>query len=117
MLAALVAQIGLGLFAVDEDGLESGPLSYLVSFDTGRRAAGLHHNIFWLIVALVALHIGAILFYLVARRRNLVAPMIGGRSRGISPELAPAIAPWWRALGAIAVAALAAWFVSRGLRL
>jgi cytochrome b len=117
MLAALAAQIGLGLFAVDEDGLESGPLSYLVSFDTGRWAAGLHHKIFWVIVALIALHIGAILFYLVARRRNLVAPMVTGRSREIAAEQAPAMAPWWRALVVILAAALAAWFVSRGLKL
>jgi cytochrome b len=117
MLAAIAAQIGLGLFAVDEDGLESGPLSYLVSFDTGRRAAGLHSLNFWLILFLVALHIGAILFYRIARGKNLVAAMIHGRARvGIAAD-PPKMAPLWRAAAAAAVAGLAAWWVSSGLRL
>ena len=37
ILLLLAAQVTLGLFAVDIDGLESGPLSHLVDFDTGRR--------------------------------------------------------------------------------
>jgi cytochrome b len=117
MLAAIATQIGLGLFAVDEDGLESGPLSHLVSFDTGRRAAGLHSWNFWLILALIALHIGAILFYRIAHRRNLIGAMISGRAR---PEIAadpPKMAPLWHAAAAAAIAGLVAWWVSSGLRL
>jgi cytochrome b len=112
MLAALALQIGLGLFAVDEDGIESGPLSYRVSFDTGRWAAGLHHKIFWGIVALAALHVAAILFYALARRRNLVTPMLTGRAE-IEGE-PPAMAPWWRAAVVAAVAGGLAWFVAWG---
>jgi len=40
LLGLLLSQIVLGLFAVDVDGIESGPLSTYVSFDTGRAAAG-----------------------------------------------------------------------------
>ena len=115
MLAALAGQIGLGLIAVDEDGIESGPLSYLVSFDTGRWAAGLHHTIFWAIVALAVLHVGAVLWYALVRRRNLVPAMITGKDSLDSPQ--PAFAPLWRfALAAVAAAALA-WFISSGARL
>ena len=39
MLTLLAAQVILGMFAVDIDGMESGPFSYLVEFDTGRLAA------------------------------------------------------------------------------
>jgi cytochrome b len=117
MLAALALQIGLGLVAVDEDGLESGPLSYLVGFDTGRWAAKLHHRVFWLIAALVALHLAAILFYALARRRNLTAAMITGRAAAPDGAGPPAMAPWWRAAVLALVAGLAAWFVSLGLRL
>ncbi|MDB5693800.1 MAG: Ni/Fe-hydrogenase 1 b-type cytochrome subunit [Alphaproteobacteria bacterium] len=115
MLAALAAQIGLGLFAVDEDGLESGPLSYLIDFDTARWLAGIHHKLFWVIVALVALHIGAILFYL-ARGRNLTAAMVTGRMRAGADTEAPAMAPLWRAALAATIAAAIAWFVASGLR-
>jgi cytochrome b len=117
ILAALALQIGLGLIAVDEDGLESGPLSYLVGFDTGRWAAKLHHKIFWLIAALIALHLAAILFYRLAKRRNLVAAMITGRAAAPEGAEPPAMAPWWRAAVLAVLAGLAAWWVSLGLRL
>jgi cytochrome b len=116
MLAALAVQIGLGLVAVDEDGLESGPLSYRVSFETGRWAAKLHHKVFWLIVALIALHLAAILFYAVAKRRNLTGAMVTGRAALPAGSDSPAMAPWWRAAILAVLAGLAAWFVSLGLR-
>jgi Cytochrome b len=86
MLALLLIQCLLGLFAVDIDGLESGPFSYLVEFDTGRVAAELHHIIFDALVVIVALHILAVIFYLVWRRQNLVLPMISGHSPSISED-------------------------------
>ncbi|MFL6856623.1 MAG: cytochrome b/b6 domain-containing protein [Allosphingosinicella sp.] len=114
MLAALALQIGLGLFAVDEDGIESGPLSWRVDFDTARWAAGLHHKMFWLVAGLAALHVAAILFYAIRRRRNLVTPMVTGRAQAEGE--APAMAPWWRAVIVAAVAAGLAWFVASGAR-
>ncbi|MEA3004704.1 MAG: hypothetical protein QOH81_3492 [Sphingomonadales bacterium] len=116
MLAVIAAQIGLGLFAVDEDGLESGPLSYLVDFDTARWIAGIHHTLLWAIVALVALHIAAILFYLV-RGRNLTPAMITGRTRAAPDADPPVMAPLWRAIVATAIAAAISWFVASGLRI
>lgn len=91
MLALLVVQIGLGLFTTDLDGLESGPLSYLVDFETSRQMAEYHELVFNLILALIALHVGAILFYLVYKRHNLVGPMIAGGSR----EATAARPRWW----------------------
>lgn len=116
MLGALSLQIGLGLFAVDEDGLESGPLSHLIEFDTGRAIAGFHETFFWVLVALVALHIAAILWYLLIRRKNLVAAMITGRMDVPGPVEQPRIVPAWRAILAILIAGAAVWFVARGLR-
>jgi cytochrome b len=115
MLAALAVQIGLGLFAIDEDGLEEGPFAHFVSFDTARWAAGLHHKIFWVIVALATLHIAAILYYRLVRGRRLVAAMVTGRTRWDGN--APATAPWWRAAIVAAVAAGIAWFVASGARI
>jgi cytochrome b len=115
MLFALGAQITLGLFAVDEDGLESGPLSDRLDFDTSRALALIHHKLFWVIVALIALHVAAIIFYRV-RGRHLTAAMVTGRAHADPETEAPVIAPLWRVIPAAAVAAAIAWFVSMGLR-
>ena len=79
MLAALCVQVGTGLFSVDVDGLESGPLAVLVSFEAGRQAAEIHETSFNILIALVGLHIAAIAVYLVFFRDNLVRPMLTGR--------------------------------------
>jgi cytochrome b len=70
-----------GLFAVDTDGLESGPLARLVDFDAGRLASHIHALAFDGLEALVALHIAAILFYRFAKGDDLVRPMITGKKR------------------------------------
>lgn len=116
ILLTLVAQVITGLFAVDVDAIEAGPLSDRVDFDTGRLFATWHHWSFWALEALVALHLAAIAFYLVYKRANLVRAMITGRQDfSANPKLA--FAPWWRAGVAAVVAAALAWWVSKGLRL
>ncbi|HEX7857558.1 MAG TPA: cytochrome b/b6 domain-containing protein [Sphingobium sp.] len=115
MLLLLCVQVGSGLLATDIDGLDSGPLSYLLSFDASRIAAKVHGTSFNILLALVGLHILAILFYLVIRRTNLVWPMVTGRARstGVTEdELRPAgVLPF---VAAALVAGLVAWGASRG---
>lgn len=115
ILAVLIAQVVTGLFAVDVDDIEAGPLSDRVSFDLGRRFAHWHHWTFWALEALVALHLAAIVFYLVYKRANLVRPMITGR-QAFEADPGLDFAPLWRAAAAAVVAGLAAWWVSKGLR-
>ncbi len=114
LLTVLALQIGLGLFAVDEDAIEAGPLSKFVSFDTGRAITHWHHEIFWVLVALITVHLVAILIYTL-RRKTLVGPMITGVAR-LSPSLAaPALASRTRVIIAAALAASLTWFVAHGL--
>jgi cytochrome b len=96
MLLAMATQVTLGLFATDIDGLESGPLSHLVTFDTGRTLAEAHEVSFNVLLALIALHVVAILFYLLYERNDLVTAMLSGRKRveGEPPGMRPA--PGWR---------------------
>lgn len=118
MLATLSAMVLAGLFAVDVDGLESGPLADYVSFDQGRIAAEIHHCIFNALLALVALHVLAIAFYLLHRRKNLIGPMITGRGRATVTPAAPATDRAWAlkaTLGAVG-AGLIALAVARGFR-
>jgi cytochrome b len=79
MLALLVAQPVLGLFASDENGLDSGPFADRVSLEQGIQVEHLHALFFYGLVGLVALHIAAIAYYAL-RGRNLVGPMITGRA-------------------------------------
>jgi cytochrome b len=115
ILAVLIFQIVTGLFAVDIDGLESGPLSDRVSFDTGRLLAHWHHQSFTVLQVLVALHVAAVIFYLTYKRANLVGPMITGRAR-FAEDPGLRFAPSWRLLAAAAAALFVAWWASKGFR-
>ena len=103
LLAMVAVQVGLGLFASDEDGLMQGPLAHLISFDAQESVAELHEDLFNVLLALAALHVAAIIFYRL-RGKNLVKPMITG-----SGEVEPGVAPmkpgkWWSALLCLAIA-------------
>ena len=80
LLFMLSLQVGLGLFAADEDGLLSGPLSHLVDEETVETVTEWHEASFDVLKSLILLHVAAVLFYLLVRRRNLVGPMITGRT-------------------------------------
>lgn len=79
LLLALATQVTTGLFSVDIDGLESGPLAVLVSFETGRQVAEIHEFNFNLLVGLIGLHIAAIAIYHFVLKDKLIRPMISGR--------------------------------------
>lgn len=114
LLTALGSQVASGLFAVDIDGIESGPLSYLVDFEQGRLAARVHAISFSVVQTLVVLHVAAILFYLVVRRRNLIGAMITGFQKTASAPITVARAAWWRCALAVAVGAALAWWIAKG---
>ena len=80
MLAVLALQVGTGLFTDDEIAF-AGPLTTLVSGDAVDAATRWHKG--WgqyLVIGLVALHVLAIVLYLL-RRRNLITPMLAGDKR------------------------------------
>jgi cytochrome b len=105
MLLVLVVQIGLGLFAVDEDLIYGGPLSHLVSDDTARTLAHRHETVFWVLVGLIALHVAAILYYRLIKRDDLITPMITGRGEAVEGEEALVPAPLWRFALSVVIAA------------
>ena len=116
MLLCLSTMVVAGLFSVDVDGLESGPLADYVSFDKGRAAAAVHRVVFNLLLGLSALHVAAILFYLLRLRHDLITPMISGRRRAATAEANESVtaSPWRVALGVV-VAVACAYAISRGL--
>lgn len=117
LIGLMVLQVGTGLFAVDVDGLESGPLSMLVEFDTGRALAGAHEIAFKLLQLLVIVHVVAVLFYLMAKRRNLIGAMVTGYQK---EESDLAVEPIRRVSvlrlgGALAIALACTYAISKGL--
>ena len=114
LLALLGADLVLGLVTQDVDGIESGPLNYLVSYATADAARHGHLLVFNLLLGVITLHLGAIGWYRVARRDNLVTPMIVGRK--VLPEgvPAPAMAPAWRAFACAGLGAALAWWLGAG---
>ncbi|HTU66078.1 MAG TPA: cytochrome b/b6 domain-containing protein [Steroidobacteraceae bacterium] len=114
LLLLLLAQVALGLFAVDVDGIESGPLSTHVSFETGRVAAHWHGVVFNTLQVFIGLHIAAVLFYVFVKKENLVGAMLGGKRAYDSQPAEPVrFASWVRLIVAVVIAAAIAWVVSR----
>ncbi len=115
MLAMVLAVVGFGLFAVDVDGLYSGPLSSYVTFKGGRHLAHLHYHWFEYLLAVIGLHIAAVAFYFVYKRQNLVAPMISGsRTVGEGDEEELEHAPFWRFVAGAVIVSGIVWAVSIG---
>jgi cytochrome b len=104
MLGALALQVGSGLFLSDEDLGVAAPLARHVANRTIDLMGTVHETGFWLLLALVAIHLSAIVFYRVAKGENLVRPMLTGDKPLSGVEDAHG-GPWWLGLLILAVAA------------
>ena len=89
LLAILIFQAVSGLFSNDEIAF-SGPLRELVSSETSERLSGLHRQNYWVILAFVVLHVGAVVFYALVKKDDLVKPMITGVKEVADPAHEPA---------------------------
>lgn len=78
MLALLLLQSVTGLFANDEVA-SAGPFYGWVSQATSNRVASLHHANFDVLLALIALHVAAVVGYARSRRGRLIRAMLTGR--------------------------------------
>ncbi len=113
LLALTAAIVGLGLFAVDTDGLESGPLASLVDYDTGRMASRWHGLSFDVLKGLVSLHLAAIGFYAIFKRENLIRAMIDGKKPLDDRSAALQPARVWALLVGLVLGGGVAWLLIR----
>ena len=117
VLALLALQVGTGLFADDEIA-NTGPLQKFVSGATSLALTKWHKGYGqWLIIAMLVLHITAILYLLIAKRRNLVRPMLSGDKQLVAPAPAAVDNARSRTLAALLLAlcaGLVAWVVGLG---
>lgn len=77
MLAVLLLQAATGLFASD-DIFTEGPLYPLVGNAASRMLTRIHHMNAIVIGGLVAVHLAAVLYYLLVKGENLIKPMFTG---------------------------------------
>ena len=110
LMLALLIQVVTGLFAND-DIITEGPLYLWVSKPVSDWLTHVHRINRFLIVALVATHISAVLFYLWGKGENLIKPMISGKKdwRGdysLSPDT-----PVWLAPAILAATGLLLYFI------
>ncbi len=117
LLGLLIVQVGTGLVADDEIA-NQGPLNRYVSSDTVLAATSWHKSYGqYLLMALVLLHVLAIVWYLVKKRVNLVQPMFSGDKLLPADTPASADGPAQRGLALaliLACAALAVWVARQG---
>lgn len=80
LLAAAATQGALGLFATDENELTGGPLYRLVSETANAWATRWHGRVFdYVLLPLIAIHVGANLLYAAIKKEPLIAAMVTGR--------------------------------------
>ncbi len=117
MLALLLAQVATGLVSDDEISF-TGPLNRFVASSKGLAATWYHKQIGqWIVVALVVMHVGAVLFYLWKKNENLIRPMIRGDKELTVPAPSSRDDTASRVTAAVVLAACAgvvAWVVSLG---
>jgi cytochrome b len=115
LLLILFAQVGSGLISDDEIAF-FGPLVRFVSGDTISQATSYHKNVGkFILIALVVLHLLAIGFYKLAKKDNLVRPMLLGDKRVGSPvpSAKDSLGSRLLALGVYALCALAVYGLVR----
>ncbi|MFN3984586.1 MAG: cytochrome b/b6 domain-containing protein [Rhodocyclaceae bacterium] len=115
LLGVIGFQATSGLFANDDIAF-TGPLYRAVASDVSGQLTGWHKRMEWVIYALIALHVAAVLFYTLIRKDDLVGPMITGRKRVSSHRAEPTRGGGVIAfVVALAIAGLAMWVSSGAL--
>lgn len=87
LLLAVLFQVVTGLFNGDD--IEwFGPLYDLASSSTQKFAHRWHDSGFYVLLALIGIHVLAVLGYLVIKRQDLVSPMVHGSKEGAAEDAA-----------------------------
>ncbi len=97
LLLVLLVQVITGLLGNDDSDY-SAPLSHWVSHDTSSFITTLHVYNFDLLLALVGLHLAAVLTHLIMRRDDLLTAMFTGFKTSLTGESAGRRVSVWRAI-------------------
>lgn len=111
MLILLTLHVGCGLFASDEL-MATGPLNFLVSSTTAGKLTTWHSLGFWLLLAVISVHVCGVFFHWFSEKDNLILPMITGTKtiEKVPPDAAVAMRSPWLALVVLTGSVLLVWF-------
>jgi cytochrome b len=87
LISLLTVQVSTGLFSNDDIAFV-GPLYELIDKSLSNRLSGIHELVSNLLIALVVMHIGAVIFHGHVKKDDLVKPMVTGWKDGVSGESA-----------------------------
>jgi cytochrome b len=117
MIIALLVVVGAqgiaGLFTVDSNGIAGGPFANLDPLEDPTRLqrtlSRVHHQAYYWLLGLVAIHVGVNLFYQFVKKDPIIQAMITGR-KPVEPfadqaEMRPGRALWLRAVACLVAAA------------
>ena len=114
LLLSVLLQSVTGLFA--SDGIDTdGPFSGSVSGYTVKLMTRLHNWNENVLLLLVALHVAAVLFYLLIKHDNLITPMVTGRKQAVVPGTLHFASTWLALLLlllSLAAVAVLVWYAS-----
>ena len=113
LLILVGAQVATGLFANDDISF-AGPLASWIDSGASQRLTSWHEQVFYVLAGFILLHIVAVLFYLLWRRSNLIAPMLTGyKLVAYAPAVASEKSLAWRFAAAVFVAVAVSWLIFR----
>jgi cytochrome b len=113
LLAVMLVQVSMGLFAGDPyDGM-TGPLNPLVGVMLADTITDWHETFFWVVAGFAGLHLSAIAIY-GARGNDLIGPMVGGTRPPLPGVAGIGPMPWLRGLLACGIAAGFALWIAAG---
>lgn len=113
LLLTILAQAVTGLFTNDEI-FNLGPLYGYISNDLSLTLTSLHRQLFYWILAAVALHILAVLAHVFLKRENIIKSMFSGKKQGadLTNEKSIGSSRIWLALIILVILSLAlAWVI------
>lgn len=110
LLGVMLLQSLMGLFAGDPFDGSTGPLNHLASVGIADKLTDWHELFFYVVAALAAAHVAAIVFYLTIKKDDLVTPMVTGLVEAQDASSGMDRAPTTRAIASFAITAgLAIW--------
>jgi len=116
LLIFLLLQVASGLGSDDDIGF-NGPLAPLLSSDWVSRLTNYHADVGrWVLIALIALHVLAVLFYTLVKRQGLIQTMWHGL-REWPVDAVASVDTWPRRLGALLIVCVIALGISFFLQL
>jgi cytochrome b len=116
LLIFLLLQVASGLGSDDDIGF-NGPLAPLLSSDWVSRLTNYHADVGrWVLIALIALHVLAVLFYTLVKRQGLIQTMWHG-VREWPVDAVASVDTWPRRLGALLIVCVIALGIAYFLQL